>query len=747
MSILSSQDRHFTLIDGNVLTSGGSLNIANGQLAVINASASPTQNGRKVLGDFKGLPKDTDFQIKVGKTPVAVNRNQSDKDYESLPFKLSEIVDYKVYAPKEKGIKVDEFIIGYNGKAGTELKIEDKSSTQIDITLCGEPMNVLGYHNGEVTLTLHLEAPYTDADGNPLPGEFATMQERVEAAVRVFNNMTLLGGVPVTDYVDVVVVNSENGAIVGGTDFTFFNLTLFDNGDFTSLGKVQAQYPTFKVVKTDRINDEQSVYTIIAPAGTSLDAYVTSLAQILKGCEDCPAGYSEIEAGVVYSVAIEDEGNDLTTTVDDLPGFVTGSVVKTGQVGSTGYYTVVVDNALTDAEIAAFIAVAGAKSTAIITLIGDVNAVCENTTEVETSWVAGKTCTAIEKLFTITLADDECGNDKLAELQAQYPDLSIAVLTENLSRTITLTGTSGTANVNIGGVNYLATFATDLDTTATNFVTAHAAAILAATGATVTAGTASLVVVAPYDSFPSLEINNVTTNLAGTIAAAVGSGANVASLCQTTYRASVLSDLVCEECADEFRALFEAEAPAPFGVNPWESLAPAFSATAKMGIKFKGKEFVMSGNEQFRDEMPFYATSTRLKIAGGQPQMIAESWNATSPFAVKVLSIAAEPEALGGHLWDYEDRARVYFDGEPRLEGNNYGKWILGQETRLKGLAQYVDYVLTVDVKKHYQYLPHASERIAYHVLVEVGRHENIENLLNKLASAAGLPAQQAFAK
>ena len=649
MSILSSQDRHFTLIDGNVLTSGGSLNIANGQLAVINASASPTQNGRKVLGDFKGLPKDTDFQIKVGKTPVAVNRSQSDKDYESLPFKLSEIVDYKVYAPKEKGIKVDEFIIGYNGKAGTELKIEDKSSTQIDITLCGEPMNVLGYHNGEVTLTLHLEAPYTDANGNPLPGEFATMQERVEAAVRVFNNMTLLGGVPVTDYVDVVVVNSENEAIVGGTDFTFFNLTLFDNGDYTALGKVQAQYPAYKVVKTDRINDEQTVYTIIAPAGTSLNAYVTSLAQILKGCEDCPAGYSEIKAGVVYSVAIEDEGNDLTTTVDDLPGFVTGSVVKTGQVGSTGYYTVVVDDALTDAEIAAYIAVAGAKSTAIITLIGDVNAVCENTTQVSTSWVAGKTCTAIEKTFTITLADDECGNSRLAELQAHYPDLIITV--------------------------------------------------------------------------------------------------NSTALCQTTYSTDVLSNLVCEECADEFRALFEAEAPAPFGVNPWESLAPAFSETAKMGIKFKGKEFVMSGDEQFRDEMPFYATSTRLKIAGGQPQMIAESWNANAPFAVKVLSIAAEPEALGGYLWDYEDRARVYFDGEPRLEGNNYGKWILGQETRLKGLAQYVDYVLTVDVKKHYQYLPHASERIAYHVLVEVGRHENIENLLNKLASAAGLPAQQAFAK
>jgi hypothetical protein len=34
-------------------------------------------------------------------------------------------------------LKYDEFIIGYNGKAGTEIVKED-SSDQIDITLTGE---------------------------------------------------------------------------------------------------------------------------------------------------------------------------------------------------------------------------------------------------------------------------------------------------------------------------------------------------------------------------------------------------------------------------------------------------------------------------------------------------------------------------------------------------------------------------------------------------------------------------------
>jgi hypothetical protein len=35
-------------------------------------------------------------------------------------------------------LKYDEFIIGYNGKAGTEIVLKKDSSDQIDITLTGE---------------------------------------------------------------------------------------------------------------------------------------------------------------------------------------------------------------------------------------------------------------------------------------------------------------------------------------------------------------------------------------------------------------------------------------------------------------------------------------------------------------------------------------------------------------------------------------------------------------------------------
>jgi hypothetical protein len=86
--------------------------------------------------------------------------------------------------------------------------------------------------------------------------------------------------------------------------------------------------------------------------------------------------------------------------------------------------------------------------------------------------------------------------------------------------TITLSGTSGTANVKVaGGLTKLATFSSTLATTATNFVTANAAAYLAV-GITLTAGTGTLIFEAVtagvYFDHPT--ITNVTTNLAGTVA-------------------------------------------------------------------------------------------------------------------------------------------------------------------------------------------------------------------------------------
>jgi hypothetical protein len=652
MSLNKGQDRIFNLIDGNVLTSGGTLNLANGQLAILDLSLPNTQNGRRAVNKFDGKPKDTNFQIKMGVAPLTATRSITDKPYSSLPFKLSEVVDYKVFAPKVKGIKNDSFIIGYNGKAGTEIKLSKNTSDVIDFTLYGDAIGALGYQDSSVKVSLYLEYPYVDEEGKDIKtGLVPTMQEIIENAIAVAKRITLMGGVSILDYIDISPVNSLSPSlttIANEVAYRTFRLTLVDKGDETAKGRVQAKYPNFTVVKTDRLEDTSTVYTILAPAATVLADFTTSIPSYIKGCEDCVAGYTEAVEGIVYSISIENDGVDVTTTIDNVPGFVTGSVLKQSQIDGVAIYTVVVNAALTEAEIVAFKATDAVSSTAVFTLIGEASAVCENASTTSKAWVAGETCNAIPETYTITLADDDCGDNKLVKLQKAYP------------------------------------------------------------GLTITAGTSAL--------------------------------------CQTTYTTTVLSNVVCEDCSDEFRDLFVTEAPQEFERVAWSKNPKVYNPLAKMGIKITGKDFIMSGSEEYRDDMPFYATSTRINIAGGYTTMISENFIAgTGRYAVKMLSMAEEPEAYGGMLRDQEERSRIYFDGTHRLEGNNYGKWAMGQETRLKGLAQYVDYALTVNVKTPTMNLGTSNEKITYIIRVEVGYHQAVEQLLNSLATAAGLSAQVAY--
>lgn len=109
-------------------------------------------------------------------------------------------------------------------------------------------------------------------------------------------------------------------------------------------------------------------------------------------------------------------------------------------------------------------------------------------------------------------------NDKVQATSTILATTEYPSVTDESSRAVTLTGTSGTANVVVGGTNYLATFTSNLTTSATNFVTSHAATLLAL-GITVTANTEVLTFVADTDVFPTISVANVSGDLAGTVAA------------------------------------------------------------------------------------------------------------------------------------------------------------------------------------------------------------------------------------
>jgi hypothetical protein len=645
MGLHKSQDIHLVTIDGNVKRGGGALKLAMGQLGVIDLSKGPTAAGAFVVDDFNQLNNRSKLELRLGKANVGVTRSLDNKPYTSIPFTLSDIVDLRVDAPSIAGIGKDDFIIGFNGTAGTGIELDNGDNEIIQLTLEGKAMEYLGYVDGCVTVQVQIEAPNLGVKGTDW-----YIQEIIEEAFEVFKNYELIGQVKLSDYVDMFLVNSENTALAGGTQF--WTLTVpCDNGTFSNLGRVQAQYPDLDV-KVQSVNEGTTTY--VAIAGSQPADYSTSLADIIKGCEACPPGYSELNDGFVYQITLEDDGVDETATVEGISANVeAGSGSKNEQIDGVGFYTVVVTQELTQVEIDAFIT---ANPTATVELIAkDVAELCRNTTTTDTAWVQGAECTQETQRYTITLADDECGNSILAKLQAHY------------------------------------------------------------------AG--------------QLTIAEVSGSEAG---------------CQRTYETTVVTNVICNECDPIFGDVFVSEAPADFDLKPWIKDAPTYSDTAEMGIRFRAKDNILSGSEEYRDDMSFVAESVRLGLVGGFPTNINESYNMgeNGRMVVTLLDRYAPPVNFGGNLRNFEDMSQVYFRNTHRHEGNNYAKYVFGEETRLDGTKQYVDYIFTIEPSRTQGGVTQrVFEKRTYHILVEVGRHEAVESLLNELVNAAGLPGVQAYAK
>jgi hypothetical protein len=594
--------------------------------------------------------------LRLGIAPLTPTRSQSNKAYSTVPFKLSEIVDVKVNYPK-MGVSVDEFLIGYDGiNASSALVMSNGDNEVIDITLSGEAIGMLGYPEAKVTVKLYLEAPNT--------GTF-TMHEIVEKGVERLKNVTLVGGVPITTYIDITPVNNTNPSLatlqLNDVPSTFYRLTAKDKGNHTALGLVQAQYPTLVVKR-------ESYVPGAAEAGVSTYVVIGSAA---------PADYSLAVASLADANC--DGVPELTTTTSTV------------------------------------------------------------------AWVAGATCSAIQETFTLQLKDDDCGNNKLAAVKAAYPELNILVDTAsaNWVQSVTATvGASGVFSISVGGVSYPQAYGTSMAATVTAWLATHGANITTATGAVATNPSSGVITFTDLsEGFPSIALG-ATNTFTATVGALTNTGTAVTGACQTVYRTVVTSDVVCENCSPVLRDLFVVSAPTSFQGVHWVTAPKTYSSVALMGIRLKGRVNIFAGGEEYRDEMPFVYSSTRLSIANAAPGMVSESFNmgTNGRFAVKLLSIATEPEALGGQFYDMEERTRVYFENRQRLAGNNYGKLALGQESHLKPTAHYVDYVIRVRTNRFAQsFSGEVVENFDYHILVEVGKATAVHALVKELNDKAGL--------
>lgn len=739
-------ERHFFLAGGAVKTSGGSFQLGRGEAGFVQNNKAVAQ-GAKILSGFAGFPKNKNiFELRVGISPDRrVTRSTTDKEWSTIPFALNDIKSIRVDGPKTKDQVVDEITIGWDGiTPGSEFNFRTNDAYfQVAVEVSGEVISYLGGGTDTEVVIARIDLPScdpletcVDCDGcAAVDCRDITLQ-----AVERLKRKQLAGGIPLSEVVDIYpTLDCTNGVTAATTEYTFYSLTVCDLGDDAALAAVQNKY-NYTITRTGRVGST-STYQMLVPTGSSINAYSQPIASIIKGCEDCPAGYTATPGGLVYAFTIEDDGANLGSTITSLTGYVANTIVKGGNDNGVGYYTAIFSTELSDSTISGF--VTATNGTGTVTLAGEATALCNPGGSSAIFWTQGETCEAITNDYEIILPDDKCGNDRLAELQNNYPDLTIAIAdSANSTRTVTLTGSSGTANINVDGNNYLATYATSLTVTAADFVTTHAATLLADENVTVTSAGAVLTFVGPTATINGITITNATTNLAGTLGTA--SVLPFQQACHTKYTTTVISNLVCEECDPIFKDTFITEAPEMFDVYEWTLVADATTlpnGNCKCGIRIKSRPFRIAPDEALRGKLNFVESSAMVRASAGFPEEIREGIGRIpeGAYTHKYITHRADRTHLGGHLLSKEAEAFAYHFGDPKRH-DYLGNMLNGKTSLIQDLfAQYVAYYIEVQPENYEGGFGNTAKRgINYVIWAEVGKHQAIQTMINKLAGESG---------
>ncbi len=637
MGLHGSDNRHMVSPSGAVATAGQK----SYQLAIDQIGLFPVTSTSAVT-DLNNVHKRTEFVFRQGKVKIE-GRTAGSKASSTIPFQLSNVEKVSIGYPRITEQKFDYFRVGWNGDpldVETGFKFRPGDNWNLEITIGGDPVTYVN-STGCFTAQLMVSVPPLAFSDCTDPGNICDVIDCKDQTIQLVDqilNFPLPTGEKLSKFLEVVPIMDEVD-VVATVDYDYHCLEYCGFGDANELAFVQAQYPTYTVYR-DTMTGK---FVLIAPAADVIANYTSTLPSIIKGCEDCPAGYTENAEAFVYVVQLEDDGATQVVDVQAISvNTVALSAVRVSQDFGVGYYTVQTTVELTPAELAAFTAL---EPTSVVILAGTTAAVCSNATITSTAWTDCGTCVASEDTYRIMVADD-CNGDRLAELEARYPDLTITLIS--------------------------------------------------------------------------------TTN------------------CVSIYETVVATNLNCDEgCSQAIVQLhFQSEAPAPFTIgSSWYKVSAAAVANVdrKCGIEIKAKPFIINASECLINELPFMATSVRIKsVSGGNT--LDHSLNSfrslNNPVAVLRLDRAQDLDNLGGDLRAFEQMGKFYFENQS-ARTSPLSRALTGTQTRLDGLAQYVDAAITVaDVRKTGMNSL-TQNSITYHFLVPVGRSAAIELLLKEIAGKA----------
>lgn len=332
-----------------------------------------------------------------------------------------------IKAFRAKGTKQGQnevWTLGFSGDVTdtANLTLKKGEKKQVFVTLTGSIIDKL-YSKQGITREYIIEDK--DCSDSCTTG-CETVDSRVvaEALAKKVNSDKFINSL-----VKASVIKSCNPAeVVTTTPCYVFELKVCDTKDDVALGLVQSQYPNDNVSRVG-VEGSLSIYKVIRDANTTPSAFSNAGITLIPDCDVCPVGYTKEVAGFVYTAVVEDANADISATIvskiETAHPTVDATVTKT----SNDNYVIVLSSSLTPAQIETAIEASAGPAVTSVTFKYQTNrSLCVLTTATTVAWAAAGTLVKYEKKYRLTIGDTVCGTNRLAAIQAAYPDLVVTIV-------------------------------------------------------------------------------------------------------------------------------------------------------------------------------------------------------------------------------------------------------------------------------------------------------------------------------
>lgn len=385
------------------------------------------------------------FKIVYGKAPFAAQKAKATfsdkKPFETPLISKNSITNWEGFkAKKLKGGSTGEvWTVGYDGiNADKTLKApKDWSEAIVSVQMWGTPVaKATGTYSQEVSIFIDkgcIEKQYVPLDqiGDEITYANASANALADDFMKKWNEYKFLGtSIPVSRLVKASKLRLTNPAQTAKTVACrkYAVTVVCDEGDGTALGRVQAQYPGYKVILESRNNaTKESTYTMWRTVAQSTPATLSITNATVTDCAGtCPTGYTKVNAANLFEVRVP--AGVTVPVINDGGGTpVSVEISRTKVAANTmeDVYHIVVPTTTTltivNTQLSAVV-------NAQISLVGVRSSICNLTTAQTYSWVQVDSAYRATKDYSLTLMLKDCKGtfaSRLAEVQAKYPYLTI----------------------------------------------------------------------------------------------------------------------------------------------------------------------------------------------------------------------------------------------------------------------------------------------------------------------------------